>query len=53
VQPLKHNRRVGLRKAYTEDNIERYLTYYSHVGATATLAPAGLAGPVVLNTLDS
>ena len=53
VQPLKHNRRVGLRKAYAEDNIKRYLTYYSHVGATATLAPAGLAGPVVLNTLDS
>lgn len=50
VQTLKHNRRIGLRRAYAVDGIQKYLTYNSHVGATAAPVSSGLIGPVVLST---
>lgn len=49
VQPLKGNRRAGLRLAYNADKIanKKYMAYQSHT-SNANLTAAGMAGPVTL-----
>jgi len=51
VQPLKHNRRVGLQQAYNSNKTEnkRYMYYAGNVSGGAVAA--GLVGPVNLLTV--
>ncbi|MDR0380806.1 MAG: hypothetical protein LBH86_02240, partial [Oscillospiraceae bacterium] len=53
VQPLKHNRRIGLREAYLADKVvnKRYMFYAGNT--SGSIGIAGLTGPVNLLTVKN
>ncbi|MCL2164636.1 MAG: hypothetical protein FWH55_09655 [Oscillospiraceae bacterium] len=53
VQPLKHNRRIGLYQLYNSDKAlyKQYMYYAGNVSGTTPVA-AGLVGPVNLLTVE-